>query len=121
MADDVIAATMVDAFEKWGLIRLTGAPTDDREVERFADRLAYVREIAFDRVANIKVSVDPYTLGFTILHCRCTRIVRAIHGPRMSWCFTVSRMKLPVAHPNTWTEQRLSPSCENPTLMRFVF
>jgi gamma-butyrobetaine dioxygenase len=65
MADDVIAAAMVDAFEQWGLIRLTGAPTDDREVERFADRLAYVREIAFDRVANIKVSVDPYTLGFT--------------------------------------------------------
>jgi gamma-butyrobetaine dioxygenase len=65
MADDVIAAAMVDAFEQWGLIRLTGAPTDDREVERFADRLAYVREIAFERVANIKVSVDPYTLGFT--------------------------------------------------------
>lgn len=65
MANDTIAATMIDTFEQWGLIRLTGAPTDDREVERFADRLAYVREIAFDRVANIKVSVDPYTLGFT--------------------------------------------------------
>lgn len=76
MADDTVAAAMVAAFEQWGLIRLTGAPTDDREVERFADRLAYVREIAFDRVANIRVSVDPYTLGFTNsslpLHTDCS-------------------------------------------------
>lgn len=76
MTDDGIAAAMVDAFEQWGLIRLTGSPTEDREVERFADRMAYVREIAFDRVANIRVSVDPYTLGFTNsslpLHTDCS-------------------------------------------------
>jgi gamma-butyrobetaine dioxygenase len=26
--------------------------------------LAYLREIAFDGVSNIRVSIDPYTLGF---------------------------------------------------------
>ncbi len=76
MTDDAAAGDMVAAFEKTGLIRLTGAPTDDCEVERFANRLAYVREIAFDRVANIRVSVDPYTLGFTNaslpLHTDCS-------------------------------------------------
>lgn len=76
MSDDVAAGAMIEAFEHRGLIRLTGAPTADGEVERFADRLAYVREIAFDRVANIRVSVDPYTLGFTNaslpLHTDCS-------------------------------------------------
>ena len=76
MADDKIASEMIESFESLGLIRLTGAPTIDSEVERFANRLAYVREIAFDRVANIKVSIDPYTLGFTNnalpLHTDCS-------------------------------------------------
>ncbi len=74
--DDAIAAKMIGAFERHGLIRLDGMPTVEDEVERFAQRLAYVREIAFDRVANIKVSLDPYTLGFTNaalpLHTDCS-------------------------------------------------
>ncbi len=76
MADDTVAADMIGAFERFGLIRMINAPTAEREVERFADRLAYVREIAFDRVADIRVSVDPYTLGFTNaalpLHTDCS-------------------------------------------------
>lgn len=76
MADDATAADMIEAFERFGLIRMTNAPTVDREVEHFAERLAYVREIAFDRVADIRVSVDPYTLGFTNaalpLHTDCS-------------------------------------------------
>lgn len=76
MANDTVAADMVAKFEQWGLIRLTDAPTNNGEVERFANRLAYVREIAFDRVADIRVSVDAYTLGFTNaalpLHTDCS-------------------------------------------------
>ena len=76
MSDDEASATMIAAFEALGLVRLTHAPRTDREVERFANRLSYVREIAFDRVADIRVSVDPYTLGFTNaslpLHTDCS-------------------------------------------------
>lgn len=74
--DDAMAAAMIAAFERRGLIRLDGMPTVEGEVERFAQRLSYVREIAFDRIANIKVSLDPYTLGFTNaalpLHTDCS-------------------------------------------------
>ncbi|HSK39245.1 MAG TPA: TauD/TfdA family dioxygenase [Arenibaculum sp.] len=76
MAGDDAAARMIDAYERYGLIRLAGVPCEDGEVERFADRIAYVREIAFDRVADIRVSADPYTLGFTDaalpLHTDCS-------------------------------------------------
>lgn len=76
MSDDLAAAAMIHAFQRRGLVRLLDVPTVSHEVERFAERLAYVREIAFDRVANIKVSVDPYTLGFTNaelpLHTDCS-------------------------------------------------
>ncbi len=76
MSDDNASAEMIATFEAFGLVRLTEVPTADRGVERFANRLSYVREIAFDRVANIRVSVDPDTLGFTNtelpLHTDCS-------------------------------------------------
>lgn len=76
MSDDGAAAQMIAAFQRRGLVRLGQVPIAEREVERFAGRLAYVREIAFDRVADIRVSVDPYTLGFTNaalpLHTDCS-------------------------------------------------
>jgi gamma-butyrobetaine dioxygenase len=76
MRDDRVAADMIDAFETFGLVQMVGAPTAPGEVERFAARLAYVREIVFDRVADIKVKADPYTLGFTNealpLHTDCS-------------------------------------------------
>lgn len=76
MEDDSYAVDMIEAFKTYGLIRLVNTPTKDKEVERFANRISYVREIAFDRVANIRVSVDPYTIGFTDqalpLHTDCS-------------------------------------------------
>ena len=76
MTLDGVVASMITAFERFGLIRMSGAPAAEGEVERFANRLAYVREIVFDRVADIRVSVDAYTLGFTSaalpLHTDCS-------------------------------------------------
>ncbi|WP_349371418.1 TauD/TfdA family dioxygenase [Salinarimonas sp.] len=76
MRDDAAAADMIGAFETFGLVQLVGAPTAAGEVERFASRLAYVREIVFDRIADIRVEADPYTLGFTNealpLHTDCS-------------------------------------------------
>jgi len=65
LTNDAIAASMITEFERTGLVLLRHVPTKTNEVERFANHLAYVREIAFDRVADIRVKVDPYTLGFT--------------------------------------------------------
>jgi len=76
LEDDATAAAMIEAFERTGLVLLQGMPTEPNEVERFANHFAYVREIAFDRVADIRVKVDPYTLGFTSrslpLHTDCS-------------------------------------------------
>ena len=76
MGDDAFAIEMIAAFKTYGLIKLTNSGSADGEVERFANRISYVREIAFDRVANIKVSLDPYNIGFTDqalpLHTDCS-------------------------------------------------
>ncbi len=76
MTSDIDAGVMIAAFQCRGLIRLIGATTKNGEVERFANRFAYVREIAFDRIADIKVAADPDTLGFTNaalpLHTDCS-------------------------------------------------
>ncbi len=67
---------LIAAYRRRGLVRVTGVPRRSGEVERFAERLAYVREIAFDRVADIKVTPGAYTLGFTAaplpLHTDCS-------------------------------------------------
>ncbi|WP_299603158.1 TauD/TfdA family dioxygenase [uncultured Tateyamaria sp.] len=76
MNDPHTAAAMIADFQRFGLVQMIDVPTEQGEVERFAEHLAHVREIAFDRVANIRVSVDPYTLGFTKaalpLHTDCS-------------------------------------------------
>lgn len=58
LEDDSVAAAMIEAFERTGLVLIRGMPTEPNEVERFANHFAYVREIAFDRVADIRVKVD---------------------------------------------------------------
>ncbi len=76
MSEDTYAVDMIEAFKTYGLIKIANSVTTNNEVERFANRISYVREIAFDRMANIKVSIDPYNIGFTDqalpLHTDCS-------------------------------------------------
>jgi len=60
-----VLLSFLETFRDRGIAIIENAPAKDRESERFADYLAYVREIAFDRVANIRISPDAYTQGFT--------------------------------------------------------
>ena len=55
----------LSSFRDYGIALVEDVPLKKNEVERFANHLAYVREIIFDRVADIKVSADAYTQGFT--------------------------------------------------------
>ena len=119
MSDDNASAAMIAAFEAFGLVRLTDMPTTDREVERFANRLSYVREIAFDRVADIRVSMDPYTLGVTNaalpLHTDCF----GYSCPPMSWHSTVCTTTSQEEPRYMWTAQTLWHSCAKRTPRRF--
>lgn len=51
-------------FLRHGIVKLGGVPIQDAYVEKVANQIACVREIAFDRVADIIVKKDAYTQGF---------------------------------------------------------
>ena len=65
LADDKDLLRFLCAFRDYGVSLVQGVPLNKNEVETFANHLAYVREIIFDRVADIRVSEDGYTQGFT--------------------------------------------------------
>lgn len=74
--DPAVLCGMIDAYAATGLVRIRGVPVVHHAVERFTTRLACVREIVFDRVADIRASPEPYNLGFTNsalpLHTDCS-------------------------------------------------
>ena len=65
LEDEDALLRFLSSFRDFGISVIRGAPPKDKEVEKFANHLAYVREIIFDRVADIRVSMDAYTQGFT--------------------------------------------------------
>jgi hypothetical protein len=52
-------------FLRDGIVKLSGVPIQDAYVEKVANQIACVREIAFDRVADIMIKENAYTQGFT--------------------------------------------------------
>lgn len=70
MSDDLAAAAMMHAFQRRGLVRLLDVPTVSHEVERFTERLAYVREIAFDTGCS-GYSWPPNVMAF---HCLANEV-----------------------------------------------
>lgn len=65
LAEESAMLSFLESFRDYGMSIVEGVPRRENETERFANHLAYVREIIFDRVADIKVSADAYTQGFT--------------------------------------------------------
>ena len=65
LADDKDLLRFLCAFRDYGVSLVQGVPLNKNEVEKFANHLAYVREIIFDRVADIRVSEDGCAQGFT--------------------------------------------------------
>lgn len=52
-------------FLMYGIVRVEDSPVRNKFVEEFANSIACVREIVFDRVADIVVKEKAYTQGFT--------------------------------------------------------
>ena len=65
LADDRTLLQFLSEFRDYGISLVYDVPSNANEVEKFANQIAYVREIIFDRVADIRVSEDGYTQGFT--------------------------------------------------------
>lgn len=76
LADEGALLDLLSRFRDDGIAMIEGVPRKKNECERFANHVAYVREIIFDRVADIRVSADAYTQGFTDaalpLHTDCS-------------------------------------------------
>ncbi|TDD81964.1 DUF971 domain-containing protein [Saccharopolyspora karakumensis] len=55
----------LDAVIEHGAAIVTGVPSADREVERFAETLGHVREVAFERVHNVHHDPTGYNVAHT--------------------------------------------------------
>lgn len=59
-----------EALCDYGLVILRGAPTSEGEVERFANRVAYVRETIYDRLHNVRMDPNAYNVASTSLELK---------------------------------------------------
>lgn len=55
----------LDAVREHGAAIVTGVPSVDHEVERFAEALGHVREVAFERVHNVRHDPAGYNVAHT--------------------------------------------------------
>ncbi len=55
----------LDALREQGVAVVTGVPSVDHEVERFAQTIGHVREVAFERVHNVRHDPAGYNVAHT--------------------------------------------------------
>ena len=55
----------LDALREFGAVIVTGVPSLDSEVERFAEIFGPVRELAFERVHNVRLDPGGYNVAHT--------------------------------------------------------
>lgn len=68
--DEVVGSTegqlaYLEAVREHGAAIVTGVPSVDREVERFAETIGHVREVAFERVHNVRHDPAGYNVAHT--------------------------------------------------------
>ena len=68
--DEVVGTTgrqlaYLDAVREFGAAIVTGVPSIEGEIERFAETIGHVREIAFERVHNVRHDPTGYSVAHT--------------------------------------------------------
>lgn len=58
--DDSALLSWCEAIRDIGLTIVRGAPTNEGEIERFAEHVAYVRETIYDRLHNVRATPNAY-------------------------------------------------------------
>lgn len=61
--DDSVLLAWCEAIRDIGLAITRGAPTEEGEIERFAEHVAYVRETIYDRLHNVRATPDACNLS----------------------------------------------------------
>lgn len=67
LADDGALLAWLEALRATGLALLTNCPLDLGAVERFADRIAFLRETNFGRVFDVRSKAEPDSNAYTSL------------------------------------------------------
>ena len=71
----------LDAVREFGAAVVTGVPSEHHEVERFAQTLGHVREVAFERVHNVRHDPAGYNVAHTPASSSPTPTCPATTGP----------------------------------------
>jgi alpha-ketoglutarate-dependent taurine dioxygenase len=81
VSDDEVQAAYLDAVRTYGAAIVTGTPSVEREVERFAETVGHVRETAFERVHNVRHDPDGYNVAHTPLELKPHTDLPSYHWP----------------------------------------
>jgi alpha-ketoglutarate-dependent taurine dioxygenase len=71
----------LDAVRDYGVAVVSGTPSVDGEVERFAQRIGHVRETAFERIHNVRHDPSGYNVAHTSLELKPHTDMPSYHWP----------------------------------------
>lgn len=81
MGDAAGELAYLDAVRRYGVAIVEDVPTTPGEVERFAQRIGHVREVAFERVHNVFHDPDGYNVAHTPLELKPHSDMPSYHWP----------------------------------------
>ena len=84
--DDVVGTTegqiaYLDAVRDYGVAVVRNTPAVDGEVERFAEKIGYVRETAFERIHNVRHDPAGYNVAHTPVELKPHTDLPSYHWP----------------------------------------
>jgi gamma-butyrobetaine dioxygenase len=81
VADRAEQIAFLEAVQEYGAALVSGLPSVDHEVERFAERIGHVRETAFERVHNVRNDPTGYNVAHTALELKPHSDMPSYHWP----------------------------------------
>jgi gamma-butyrobetaine dioxygenase len=80
-SDPTVEVAYLEAVRRYGVAIVSAVPSEDHEVERFAERIGHVREVAFERVHNVFHDPNGYNVAHTPLELKPHTDMPSYHWP----------------------------------------
>lgn len=81
VAEPAAQMAFLEALREYGAAIAVNTPSDDHEVERFAEAIGHVRETAFERVHNVRHDPQGYNVAHTALELKAHTDLPSYHWP----------------------------------------
>lgn len=81
VGDPAVQLAYLTALRRYGVAIVSGTPSRDHEVERFAETIGHVRETAFERVHNVRHDPQGYNVAHTALELKPHTDLPSYHWP----------------------------------------